>query len=156
MTHASVEIAPLTQALLPELVDLWVAAWTQAMPQIDFEARRPWLKAHLEGLHQQAYVTRCALEAKGALVGFVTLQPRSGELDQIAVAPFAARRGLGRLLLQEARALAPGLITLTVNQDNGPALRFYEREGFVRIGEGVNAMSGLKTLRMEWRASLNI
>ena len=71
MTHASVEIAPLTQALLPELVDLWVAAWTQAMPQIDFEARRPWLTAHLEGLHQQAYVTRCALEAKGALVGAV-------------------------------------------------------------------------------------
>ena len=153
MTQASVEIAPLTQALMPELADLWVAAWTQAMPQIDFEVRRPWLKAHLEGLHQQAYVTRCALEATGALAGFVTLQPRSGELDQIAVAPWAGRRGLGRLLLEEARALAPGLITLTVNQDNGPALRFYEREGFVRIGEGVNAMSGLRTLRMEWRAA---
>ena len=156
MTQPSVEIAPLTQALMPALADLWVAAWTQTMPQIDFEARRPWLKAHLEGLHQQAYVTLCALEAKGALLGFVTLQPRSGELDQIAVAPFAARRGLGRLLLAKARALTPGLITLTVNQDNGPALRFYEREGFVGIGEGVNAMSGLKTLRMEWRSSLSI
>ena len=152
MTQASVEIASLTEALMPELADLWVGAWTQAMPQIDFEARRLWLAAHLEGLHQQAYVTRCALEATGALAGFVTLQPRSGELDQIAVAPWAARRGLGRLLLKEARTLAPGLITLTVNLDNGPALRFYEREGFVRIGEGVNAMSGLKTLRMQWRA----
>ena len=152
MTQASVEIASLTEALMPELADLWVGAWTQAMPQIDFEARRLWLAAHLEGLHQQAYVTRCALEATGALAGFVTLQPRSGELDQIAVAPWAARRGLGRLLLEEARALAPGRITLTVNQDNGPALRFYEREGFVRIGEGVNAMSGLRTLRMQWRA----
>ena len=153
MTQASVEIASLTEALMPELADLWVGAWTQAMPQIDFEARRLWLAAHLEGLHQQAYVTRCALEATGALAGFVTLQPRSGELDQIAVAPWAARRGLGRLLLEEARALAPGHITLTVNQDNGPALRFYEREGFVRIGEGVNAMSGLRTLRMQWRAA---
>ena len=153
MTRAGVEIAPLSAALMPELATLWVAAWTQAMPQIDFEGRRPWLKAHLEGLHQQDYVTRCALEPGGALVGFVTLQPRSGELDQIAVAPWAARRGLGHVLLEEARALAPGLITLTVNQDNGPALRFYEREGFVRIGEGVNAMSGLKTLRMQWRAA---
>ena len=153
MTQASVEIASLTEALMPELADLWVGAWTQAMPQIDFEARRLWLAAHLEGLHQQAYVTRCALEATGALAGFVTLQPRSGELDQIAVAPWAARRGLGRLLLEEARALAPGRITLTVNRDNGPALRFYEREGFVRIGEGVNAMSGLRTLRMQWRAA---
>ena len=49
-----------------------------------------------------------------------------------------------------------GVITLTVNQDNGHALRFYAREGFVKIGEGVNAMSGLRTLRMEWRGSLNI
>jgi NAD(P)-dependent dehydrogenase (short-subunit alcohol dehydrogenase family) len=53
-------------------------------------------------------------------------------------------------------ALAPGLITLTVNQDNGPALRFYEREGFVRIAEGVNAMSGLRTWRMAWRASPDV
>jgi len=151
-----IEIAPLTSALMPQLVDLWVGAWTQAMPQIDFEARRPWLAAHLEGLHQQDYVTRCALKPSGALAGFVTLQPRSGELDQIAVAPWAARRGLGHVLLGEARALAPGVITLTVNQDNGHALRFYAREGFVKIGEGVNAMSGLRTLRMEWRGSLNI
>ncbi len=148
-----IEIAPLTEALMPQLADLWVGAWTQAMPQIDFEARRPWLKAHLEGLHQQDYVTRCALEPDGALAGFVTLQPRSGELDQIAVAPWAARRGLGHVLLGEARALAPGVITLTVNQDNHHALRFYAREGFVKIGEGVNAMSGLRTLRMEWRGA---
>jgi putative acetyltransferase len=156
MTRGGVEIAPLTAALMPELTDLWVGAWTQAMPQIDFEARRPWLKAHLEGLRQQGFVTRCALEATGALLGFVTLQPRSGELDQIAVAPWAGRRGLGRLLLNEARALAPGLITLTVNQDNGQALGFYEREGFVKMGEGVNAMSGLRTWRMAWRASPDI
>jgi hypothetical protein len=98
MTRGPVEMAPLTAALMPELTDLWVGAWTQAMPQIDFEARRPWLKAHLEGLRQQAYVTLCALEATGALAGFVTMQPRSGELDQIAVAPWAARRGLARFI----------------------------------------------------------
>ena len=148
-----IAIALLTEGLMPQLADLWVAAWTQAMPQIDFEARRPWLVTPLEGLPQQDYVTRCALEAGGALLGFVTMQPRSGELDQIAVAPFAARRGLGRLLLAEARALAPGVIRLTVNCDNGRALHFYEREGFVATGEGVNAMSGLRTLHMEWRAT---
>jgi len=144
-----IEIAPVNAALMPALADLWVAAWTQAMPQIDFEARRPWFAGHLDGLHGQDYVTRCALEAE-ALVGFVTLQPASGELDQIAVAPDAARRGVGALLMAEARRLAPGRITLTVNQDNPVALRFYEREGFVVTGEGVNGMSGLKTLRMEW------
>jgi putative acetyltransferase len=153
MSHAAFDFAPLTSERLPELTDLWVAAWRQAMPQIDFEARRLWFGVHLDGLHRQGFVTRCALDGAGALLGFVTIQPASGELDQIAVAPSAARRGLGRLLLAQARALAPGRITLTVNQDNGRALGFYKGEGFVKIGEGVNALSGLKTLRMEWRAA---
>jgi len=148
-----IEITPLHAALMPALTDLWVAAWTKAMPQIDFEARRLWLAAHLDALHADDYVTRCASSADGALAGFVTLQPRSGELDQIAVAPGASRRGVGGLLMQDARLLAPGRITLSVNQDNGGALRFYEQEGFVVIGEGVNALSGLRTLRMEWRAA---
>ncbi len=151
-----ITITPLGEALIPQLVDLWVDAWTLAMPQIDFEARRPWLVRHLDALHADGYVTRCAMARDGALAGFVTLQPRSGELDQIAVAPHAARNGVGRALMDEARALSPGLITLTVNRDNGSALRFYEREGFVVTGEGVNAMSGLKTLRMLWRAEKTI
>ena len=147
-----IRVAPWRAQLLPELSDLWVAAWTQTMPQIDFEARRPWFADHLDTLHADGYVTRCAHAPEGALAGFVTLHPHSGELDQIAVAPGAARRGVGRRLMNEARALAPGRITLSVNQDNGGALRFYAREGFVVTGEGVNALSGLKTLRMVWRA----
>ena len=148
-----IEITPLRAALMPALTDLWVAAWMKAMPQIDFEARRLWFANHLDALHAQDYVTRCAMAPEGGLAGFVTIEPRSGELDQIAVAPDAARRGVGRLLMEQARTLAPDRITLTVNQDNGGALRFYEQEGFVVIGEGVNALSGLRTLRMEWRAA---
>ena len=34
----------------PALLDLWVLAWHGAMPEIDFEARRPWLDAHLDAL----------------------------------------------------------------------------------------------------------
>ena len=148
-----IEITPLRAALMPALTDLWVAAWMKAMPQIDFEARRLWFANHLDALHAQDYVTRCAMAPEGGLAGFVTIEPRSGELDQIAVAPGASRRGVGGLLMQDARLLAPGRITLSVNQDNGGALRFYEQEGFVVIGEGVNALSGLRTLRMEWRAA---
>jgi putative acetyltransferase len=38
-----------------------------------------------------------------------------------------------------------------VNQDNPRAVRFYEREGFRRLHEGVNPNSGLRTWRLEWR-----
>ena len=153
MKGTAFTIAPWRAQHMPELTDLWVAAWTQAMPQINFEARRPWLGDHLDALHMRDYVTRCALAPDGSLAGFMTLHPQSGELDQIAVAPLHARCGVGRMLIAEARQLAPGRITLSVNQANVAARRFYAREGFIVTGEGVNALSGLATLRMLWARS---
>jgi ribosomal protein S18 acetylase RimI-like enzyme len=56
----------------------------------------------------------------------------------VATAPDRRGTGLGGLLLRElvaaaARAGAPGL-SLSVHRDN-PALRLYERHGFVRVGQ---------------------
>ena len=144
------EFAPFTRVDLPALLDLWVAAWTQAMPGIDFEARRMWFVGHLDGLHAQGFSTLCAYDANRALLGFVTLNVTSGELDQIAVLPRAAGQGVGHALLEQARMWSPAIITLTVNQDNARACAFYAREGFVVTGEGINSLSGLKTWRMEW------
>ena len=44
---AACHISPASPDLHPALADLWVAAWTRAMPQIDFEARRDWMRARL-------------------------------------------------------------------------------------------------------------
>jgi putative acetyltransferase len=82
------------------------------------------------------------------LLGFVTFDPATAYLDQLAVAPEAKGSGAASLLLNEARRLSPDGLTLDVNQDNPRALRFYEREGFEKIGEGTNPRSGLKTWRL--------
>ena len=74
-------------------------------------------------------------------------------LDQLAVAPEAKGSGAASLLLTEARRLSPGSLTLDVNQDNSRALRFYEREGFERIAEGINPHSGLRTWRLRFSKS---
>lgn len=132
------------------LLDLWVASWREALPNIDFIARRQWLLAHLQALEAAGAVTICAFNAGGRLLGFVTLDPASGYLDQIAVAPQAKGSGAGGLLLNEARRLSPQGLVLEVNQDNPRALRFYEREGFEKIAAGVNPRSGLKTWRLRW------
>ena len=147
------DFAPLRRADLPALLDLWVAAWTQAMAGIDFDARRAWFVTHLEDLHGRGFATLCAHDAAGGLLGYVTLNAASGELDQIAVAPRAAGQGVGHALLEQARARSPGIIRLAVNQDNVRACAFYGREGFVATGESVNPLSGLKVTLMEWRAA---
>ena len=46
-SEAKVSIRPYVSADRDALVDLWVAAWRETMPEIDFEARRGWIAAFL-------------------------------------------------------------------------------------------------------------
>ena len=132
----------------PQLEDLWVKSWQAAMPQIDFEARRGWFNAHVGELHTRGYLVLCAADGT-RIVGFVIFDPVSGHLDQLAVAPDAARKGCGRALMRQVRLRTDEPITLDVNEDNAGAVAFYKAEGFGIVGEGVNERSGLKTFQME-------
>ncbi|WP_026607672.1 GNAT family N-acetyltransferase [Methylocapsa acidiphila] len=136
---------------LDRLADLWVASWREAMPDIDFSARRSWFCDHLRALEAAGAATVCAVDGSDRPIGFVTIDPATAYLDQIAVAPRAKGSGAAALLLSEARRLSPTSLILEVNQDNARALRFYEREGFEKIAEGVNPRSGLKTWRLRWQ-----
>ena len=132
-----------------KLVDLWVASWSVTYPEIDFEARRAWFVDHLAKLETVGGETVCAFD-DDAMIGFVTIDVTTGWLDQIAVDPGAFGSGCAKALLDEAKRLSPTGVTLDVNADNFRALRFYFREGFVKTGEGANAMSGRKTTSLAW------
>ncbi len=137
-----------TEEDISPLADLWVASWGEAMPGIDFSVRRSWLHDHLRALETAGAATICGFDGDGRLVGFVTIDPATGYLDQLAVAPQAKGSGAATLLLREARRLAADGLILDVNQDNWRAIRFYEREGFQRLEAGINPRSGLKTWRL--------
>jgi putative acetyltransferase len=132
------------------LAGLWAASWREAMPDIDFAARRPWFLDHLRELEADGAITICAFDGLDRLLGFVTFDPAKAYLDQLAVAPEAKGTGAAKLLLNEARRLSPNGLVLDVNQDNARALAFYAREGFAKIADGVNPRSGLKTQRLRW------
>ncbi len=147
------EAAPLrlrrrTEADMKPLADLWAASWQEAMPEIDFSARRPWLCGHLPALEAAGAVTICGCDEEDRLLGFVTVDPATGYLDQIAVALDAKGSGAAAALLREARRISPHPVFLDVNQDNLRALRFYAREGFETVAAGVNPHSGFKTWRL--------
>ena len=140
-------------AHLPELADLWVESWAKTMPAIDFEARRSWFVDHVGALAERGVAIRLAMADTGAIAGFVTIDRASAYLDQICVgSPFWGKR-VAEALLGEARRLSPVSIVLDVNEDNDRAVAFYRRHGFAVIGTGVNPRSGLKTLKLEWRAA---
>ncbi|HVP98677.1 MAG TPA: GNAT family N-acetyltransferase [Roseiarcus sp.] len=138
---------------LPALADLWVAAWRETGLPIDFEERRPWVEARLSGIAADRGAIIVGLGPDGPPAGFVTIDLKSGYLDQLCVAPAERGSGLARALLNEAKRLSPSLIELDVNEANPRALSFYKRERFKVAARGVSETSGLPTLRMRWRAS---
>ncbi|MBL8781828.1 MAG: GNAT family N-acetyltransferase [Alphaproteobacteria bacterium] len=139
-------------AHLPELTDLWVSAWSDAMPAIDFEARRGWFVDHLTAMHDRGVQVTCAFNsANGQMAGFITLDKSSGHIEQLAVAPAYWSKGVAGLLVAHAKSASPRGLRLEVNQDNPRAVRFYEKHGFHRRAAGTNPGSGLKTWRCEWK-----
>jgi putative acetyltransferase len=143
-------VYPFDDAFLPAMADLWVATWQKTMPEIDFEARRPWLCDHLATALGAGQVIRVAVVETGDVAGFVLIDPASGYLDQIAVHPDQWGTGVAEALLEAARDVSPARIMLDVNADNPRAVGFYARQGFVEIGRGANPRSGLPTLKLEW------
>ena len=130
-------------------IALWQRTWQQAYPSIDFAARVNWWRERWRG----ELVPNAAIivaEQDGALVGFVTIDA-SGYLDQLVVAPDRWGSELATTLVDEAKRLSPDRITLLVNKDNARAIRFYERNGFVHVGEDVNPTSGRPVKKMEWK-----
>jgi putative acetyltransferase len=134
----------------PALAETWVRSWAEARPDLDFEARRPWIVQRIAELEAEGAVTLVAL-VHGVVAGAVMVNPSTLYLDQIWVAPSAKGHGLAGRLLAAARALSPGGIDLHVNQDNARAIGFYLREGFAVSGTDVNPRSGAPIYKMSWR-----
>ena len=131
-------------------IELWRRTWQRAYPHLDFAVRVNWWRARW----RDELVPSCAItvaERDGAMRGFVTVDPSTGYLDQIVVAPEAWGSALAAALIDEAKRIAPAGLDLMVNQDNARAIRFYEKHGFVVTGADVNERSGAPLHKMSWR-----
>ena len=131
-------------------IELWRLTWQQAYPAIDFNARVAWWR---ERWRNELVPNAAIIVAEQAqtLIGFVTIDG-SGYLDQLVVGPDHWGTPLATNLVDEAKRLSPGGVTLLVNKDNARAIRFYERNGFAYAGEDVNPTSGRAVLKMRWKA----
>ena len=152
MSASTRALRDFTEADLPELIDLWVAAWSDTGLGVDFDARRAWLVGHLHALRAGGAEIIVGLNAGGMPAGFAVIDAKSGYLDQLCVAPAERGSGLAAALIDEAKRRSPCVVELDVNEMNPRARRFYEREGFSTVGRGFNPQSGLPTLKMRWRS----
>lgn len=135
-----------------EAIELWRRTWQEAYPHIDFEQRVAWWRERWRKELVPATAITVA-QADGIMLGFVTVDQKTGYLDQFVVAPEAWGSDVGKMLADEAKRLSPTRLDLLVNKDNVRAIRFYEKHGFVYSGDDVNPVSGRPVNRMSWRPS---
>jgi putative acetyltransferase len=147
---SSLSLRPYSPTDEDAAIELWRHAWQQHYPHIDFAKRVDWWRARWRNELVPAATVSVA-EADGRMVGFVTVNPATGYLDQIVVAPEAWGSDAATMLMDEARRISPVGLDLKVNADNARAIRFYEKQGFVDAGETINETSGAPVRMMRWR-----
>jgi len=144
------KLRPYTAADEDAAIELWRRAWQVAYPHIDFTARAGWWRERWrQELVPQAKII--VAEMGDVIEGFVTVDPRTGYLDQIVVAPEFWGSNVASMLLDAGKRISPARIDLLVNKDNARAIRFYEKHGFSIVGDDVNPVSGRPVHRMHWR-----
>jgi putative acetyltransferase len=147
MTH---RLRPYTPADEDAAIALWQRAWQVAYPRIAFAKRAAWWRGRWR--NDLVPVANIVVMEDGArMTGFVTIDTRTGYLDQLVVAPEYWRQGLASRLIDAAKRLSPAGVDLHVNQDNARAMRLYGRCGFTVAGEDVNPHSGAPVYLMRWR-----
>ena len=150
MSKQAFTLRPYTSADEEAAIELWLRTWQIAFPQIDFATRVDWWRQRWhEELVPIATIT--VAEASGQMLGFVTVDPATFDLDQLVVVPEAWGIGVAAALIADAKRISPDGLDLHVNTDNARAIRFYEREGFVISGEALNWRSGAPVHKMSWR-----
>ncbi|MFP4450418.1 MAG: N-acetyltransferase family protein [Rhodosalinus sp.] len=122
-----------------------------------FARSTPWMPRLWTGAETVAFCGRMIdagwvtlAETEGRALGFIA---REGAfIHALYVAEAARGRGVGRALLDHAKAASPAL-TLRTFEANAGALRFYRREGFTEAGrgDGRDNDEGLPDLRMDWQ-----
>lgn len=92
--------------------------------------------------------------------GVLMLNPtptnRTIELVYLGLAPFARGRGLATQLLRHGLALVAGrperMMTLAVDEQNTPAIRLYQREGFRRTLRRIAYIRSARSKPASWRS----
>lgn len=85
---------------------------------------------------------------KNKVVGIIAFN--ENEINQLYIHNDYQGKGLGKRLLELARANSKGRLTLFTFEVNNKAQRFYENNGFKVIGRGYENEEKLDDIKYEW------
>lgn len=123
------------------IVDAWIT-------QTDWMARTI-TRAELETMLCNGLPTREAYVIGEPAIGYLSLDPAENHIWGLYVADTG--KGLGARLIEQAK-VGRTRLQLNTHRPNTRAHAFYERLGFVQVGDPWDGDDGVPEIRMEWRA----
>lgn len=130
------------------VADVWFTSWVSAGVDVPDPALRTKLRERLPREIANGWSVHVGVMGSG-IVGFLALHEKL--LAQLFVAPDMQCRGIGKRLLDFAKAERPGGFYLTTQPIDGRACRFYEREALCRGEIGTHPKYGHPIVRYDWR-----
>ena len=94
--------------------------------------------------------TVTVVEAGEEIIGFVAIRSEARILAELFLSPKHLGEGIGKVLLDHAKAAMPSGFTLFTTSRNTRARHFYEREGLVVLREEPHPRSGHPVTYYEW------
>ncbi|HEY0275966.1 MAG TPA: GNAT family N-acetyltransferase [Paenirhodobacter sp.] len=85
------------------------------------------------------------------ITGFVAMIPPEAILAELFLSPEWIGLGIGKALLDHAKAAMPMGFSLRTTSANARARHFYRREGLIAIGTAAHPRSGHAMTRYGWR-----
>ena len=129
--HARLTLRPYAAADEDAAIELWRRTWQQPI-RTSISPRASPGGASAGATNWCRRRTIVVAEQDGALIGFVTVDPKTRlSRPDRGGARSSGARGVALALLDEAKRLSPRGLELLVNKDNARAIRFYEKHGFV-------------------------
>ncbi len=107
------------------------------------------LKQRVPREFEQGWIVTVA-ESGGRILGFIAVKPTEGALAELFLRLEVRGHGVGELLMARAREQMPDGFTLFTRVGNGPARRFYERQGLVRLREAIHPRFGDAIVYYGW------
>ena len=146
MKQYKIRITPYSSKYAEQTVDMWRDSKEQAICQKeihDFE-NHVYFLSHI--LPEQFQIDLALIDEE--VVGMIAYN--DSEISQLYIHIGYQGIGIGRTLLDKAKAQSSGKLTLYTFEVNEKAQRFYENHGFEIIGRGHKNEENLPDIKYEW------
>ena len=139
-------ILPYKSSDIEQVVKLWWN-WHQTFAQIKHPQSYPSWKARFQDVTVKGNIW---VAVESCIVGFMVVIEEERELSQLFVDSDYQNRGIGKALLEKAKAICPQGLTLTTLQNNTKACLFYEKHDFKPGKLSTNKINGQPNIQYRW------